>query len=780
MLGLLLDFVIPVLAIILSLWAIATVTRRRLGRETQARLAGLEAEVRALVHRVWTLEQAAGVSPVDPTPAASPPASVAEPAASPGAAAGAAVPPRPAAGAAGRIPIPLPPSETPPAAPRPGEGQPPAPDLEHRIGARWSTWVGALFVLVAVALFFRWAFERDLLGPGWRVVLGLLAGLVVLAAGTALGRRRDLPYLSSGLAGLGLAVLYVSIHGAHALHGFVAGRTALAAMSAVTLLGAAASVIANRQPIAVLALLGGLATPVLLAAPERDERNLLAYLLVLDALVLAVAMFRTWPGLNRLAWFGTALLVLPVLLTRPDAPQPLSRLLLLSALFALFLAVPLVRRAGTGGDAGRIDLLLAVANAAGYFYAVHLTLAGWQPRAGAAWALALSVLYRVVAAEHAARARRDEAAVVVHEGLAWTFLTLTVPLALSGPWVTLGWAVEGTALLWAAARTAAPAPAWIGAGALALAAWRVAAVNVWGGPGVDRVWNLTFLVHLLTVLALVVGGGFAARSRPGGGAWFTGPRLRSGLWLLASLVLALVLWREPRGLWPAALLAAELLAVAAAARVSRSGGLLLAAPAVAVVLLARVLWADDALARAAADTLLNRPLAARVAAGLALVVAGGWVARSAAAGWASRLGRAMSAAGGLTLLFVSSLGWARYQDGLADLARSLGQDRAVAEIRWRLQVGLSILWALSAGLALGWGFLRSRPGVRYAALALLGATAVKVFLVDLAAVRTAARIVSFLVVGIVLLLVGFAYQKVRRREGPLARAPAPGDGAAGP
>jgi uncharacterized membrane protein len=72
-----------------------------------------------------------------------------------------------------------------------------------------------------------------------------------------------------------------------------------------------------------------------------------------------------------------------------------------------------------------------------------------------------------------------------------------------------------------------------------------------------------------------------------------------------------------------------------------------------------------------------------------------------------------------------------------------------------------VLWALYAAALLGWGFLRSRPPVRYVGLALLGLTVFKVFYVDLSAVRTAYPIVSFLVLGVVLLGVSLLYQKVR-------------------
>jgi uncharacterized membrane protein len=66
-------------------------------------------------------------------------------------------------------------------------------------------------------------------------------------------------------------------------------------------------------------------------------------------------------------------------------------------------------------------------------------------------------------------------------------------------------------------------------------------------------------------------------------------------------------------------------------------------------------------------------------------------------------------------------------------------------------------------LALARGFLRANAALRYAALGLFGLTVIKVFAVDLAAVRTAYRILSFLVLGVVLLLVGLLYQKARRQ-----------------
>jgi hypothetical protein len=343
---------------------------------------------------------------------------------------------------------------------------------------------------------------------------------------------------------------------------------------------------------------------------------------------------------------------------------------------------------------------------------------------------------------------------MLHEGVSWTFLTLAIPLALGGQWITLAWAVEGVALLWVAAHRPMPVAAWAGLAALLLAAIRVLALDRYGFPGVPAVWNLTFLIHALVVVALVVGGSLAGRARETGDGYLRTEAIRSLLWVAAALTAAALFWREPKGLWPATLLTLEVLAVGFLARLLRSPAFSLAIPALVVILAVRVLAADDGVAQSSAGALLSWPLLSRIGACVAIGIAGGGLARSADPG-VRYVGRAISGAAGLILLYALSVSWTRYQEAL----RSPGGPRA--DFRWRTQAGLSVLWAVYAGIALAWGFARSNPAVRYAALALLGLTVFKVFAVDFAEVKTAYRILSFVVLGVVLLLVSLAYQKRR-------------------
>jgi len=87
------------------------------------------------------------------------------------------------------------------------------------------------------------------------------------------------------------------------------------------------------------------------------------------------------------------------------------------------------------------------------------------------------------------------------------------------------------------------------------------------------------------------------------------------------------------------------------------------------------------------------------------------------------------------------------------------------------------VWALyGAGLLLVGRARRARL-LRLLGLALLGVTAVKVFALDLSALDRAYRIVSFIVLGAILLAVSYLYQKSQQRA---AAAAAEADAAAEP
>ena len=95
----------------------------------------------------------------------------------------------------------------------------------------------------------------------------------------------------------------------------------------------------------------------------------------------------------------------------------------------------------------------------------------------------------------------------------------------------------------------------------------------------------------------------------------------------------------------------------------------------------------------------------------------------------------------------------------------LGRGSASPNHSLAQHLAISILWTCYAAALIAFGLLRQSALLRWQALALLGVVVGKVFLYDLASLDRAYRILSFLILGSVLLAVSFLYTRKQSRTG---------------
>jgi uncharacterized membrane protein len=87
----------------------------------------------------------------------------------------------------------------------------------------------------------------------------------------------------------------------------------------------------------------------------------------------------------------------------------------------------------------------------------------------------------------------------------------------------------------------------------------------------------------------------------------------------------------------------------------------------------------------------------------------------------------------------------------------------LANLKLAQQLSISVVWTIYGGAMLTIGIARRSKLLRVMALALLGLTIFKVFLFDLSSLEKLYRIISFIVLGLILLTVSFLYQRYRQR-----------------
>jgi uncharacterized membrane protein len=338
-------------------------------------------------------------------------------------------------------PIPPPLSRaTPP--PTPAE---PRRSLEEIIGTRWTTWLGAVAMFVAAALFLELAMRRGWIGPLARVALASTFGAVLLATGHR-QIRLDRRALGQGLLGAGLAVLHAAIVAGFAYASLYPQALAFGLLVAVAILGFALAIRHDALPIAFLALLGGFLAPVLVSTGSNARDALFLYLVVLDVGVLAIAFFKRWRALDVLAFAGTWLLFTGWFGRYYDAAAAAPTLGWLAVFYAIFLVLPFAYHLRTRTPMTVERFVAALVNATAAFgYSQHIL--GREAPALGLVSLAMAGAYLGLGALARRRLPGDARAAFGFLVLAMFFATLALPLHLRMHGLAVGWALEAPVLL---------------------------------------------------------------------------------------------------------------------------------------------------------------------------------------------------------------------------------------------------------------------------------------------------------------------------------------------
>ena len=442
--------------------------------------------------------------------------------------------------------IPVPSAQDGPVTPPAGHYSAPAPshasEVESAIGKRWLTWSGIALVFLSAVFLLKYAYDQDWLGrvitPPIRVAgLGLVA-LGMVAGGLRLVRRQ-MPALGHGLAGGGVAMAYLAVYGGFspalrlAPEPLFSGTIAFGLMAMVTALGMTMAVRADAISLAIAAVVGGFATPVLIDTGGGSREALFTYLLLLDLGVLGAAWFRQWRALDAVAFAGTSLVVFGWYHGRESsgvAPWPM--LVWLPVFHVVFLIIPFAWHWRQRTVVTVERFALAVGNLAFTLsFSAVLLREGYQLTL-AAVCLALAGLYAGIGIM--TRRRLPQDAKVGHGFLVLGIMLTTLGLLYLLPVeaVATAWIVEAATLLVLSYRYQHRSTRFIAyvvmVIGLARLTWKMLTVTDVGAPFWWNSWVLTGLAAPLGLVALGTIHRFWGRTA-------TDYRQQLGSWWLAGL-----------------------------------------------------------------------------------------------------------------------------------------------------------------------------------------------------------------------------------------------------
>jgi uncharacterized membrane protein len=351
-------------------------------------------------------------------------------------------------------------------------GAKPASSLESRIGAQFLNRIGILAVLIGMAWFLKLAFDRNWIGPGVRIWIGL-ACAAALVLWSERFRRRGFSAFSYSLKGLGTSIAYLSLWAASSVFHLAPTGLIFLAMTAVTTFNAALARRQNSELLAIYALAGGLATPALLAMGHDSALVLFSYLALLNGGTLLLLALHPWMRLAWAALLGTAVYYIGWTVSQGDASRLLVTGCFLGLFFAVFAAVPflILRQANLADGVSPVvfpiadgaaapflivrkanvadplfPVLFPIANGAATFLGLMVLFSAIDQRPVRPWVtVALAVCCLSIAA--ALRAPAAVAMARTYLGLGVFFVTVAVSIEFHGYMETLCWLGEALVLV---------------------------------------------------------------------------------------------------------------------------------------------------------------------------------------------------------------------------------------------------------------------------------------------------------------------------------------------
>ncbi|MBH5329352.1 DUF2339 domain-containing protein [Eikenella sp. S3360] len=167
---------------------------------------------------------------------------------------------------------------------------------------------GIVVLFLGLVFLLRFASERIHVPIEMRYLGVMGSGLAAAVAGWVLQRRRREYGLI--LQGFGMAVMYLTVLAAVKLHPLLPSGTAFVLMVALVCAMALMAVRQDAKIMAQVALIGGLAAPMLVSDGSGSHVVLFTYLALLNTGVAAIARFKTWRSLNLIGFVGTLVIAL--------------------------------------------------------------------------------------------------------------------------------------------------------------------------------------------------------------------------------------------------------------------------------------------------------------------------------------------------------------------------------------------------------------------------------------------------------------------------------------
>ena len=322
------------------------------------------------------------------------------------------------------------------------------PDLEKFIGENLINKIGILILVLGISFFVKYAIDKNWINEYARVGIGILCGSLVMAIAHRL--KTNYAAFSSVMVAGAISIFYFTIAIAFHEYHLFNQTVAFVIMVIITAFSVLISVAYNRQELSVLSLIGGFAVPFMVSTGSGNYIVLFTYIAILNIGILAISYFKKWNIVTILSFVFTSLLFFSWIIKElfSDTLPHYGALAFATLFYFIFSITIVLNNLRNKGTFSIIEYGILIANTF-FFFGMGLTIIhDWELQIKGMFTLSLAVYNLIYASILYKKFGFDKTAIYLLIGLTLTFVTLTIPIQFKGNYITLFWAAEAVLLFW--------------------------------------------------------------------------------------------------------------------------------------------------------------------------------------------------------------------------------------------------------------------------------------------------------------------------------------------
>jgi len=322
-------------------------------------------------------------------------------------------------------------------------------NLEKFIGENLINKIGIIFTVIGVGIGAKYAIDHQLISPWTRIILGYLVGLGLLGFSFRLHKQYE--NFSAVLLSGSMAIFYFITFAAYSFYALIPVIPTFSLMVLFTVFTVAAAIRYDRQVIAHIGLVGAYAVPFLLSDGSGKVIILFSYMAIINAGILVIAFRKYWKPLYYFSFLLTWLIFITWFIPKyEDASHFGLSWIFITIFFVtfyfIFLSYKLLKKEKFGFE----DILLLLANSSAFYglgYAILNLHIGGEKYQGL-FTIGNGLIHYIVSILIYRQKQPDKNLFYFAAGLAIAFLTIAIPVQLDGNWVTMFWSAEAAVLFW--------------------------------------------------------------------------------------------------------------------------------------------------------------------------------------------------------------------------------------------------------------------------------------------------------------------------------------------